>query len=51
VPQPGDSPEGMIDKLQGMSNRVGQSISIKQQYFGLPELKISAGARTSLNRK
>lgn len=49
VPQPGDSPEEMVDKLQGMSNRVGQSISIKQQYFGLPELKISAGARTGLN--
>jgi hypothetical protein len=48
VPQPGDSPEGMVDKLQGMSNRVGQSISIKQQFFGLPKLDISAGARTGL---
>ena len=48
VPQPGDSPESMVDKLQGMSNRISQSISIKRQLFGLPEIELSPGARTSL---
>ena len=48
VPQPGDSPEGMQDKLQGMSNRISQSISTKRQLFGLPEIQLTPGAKTAL---
>jgi hypothetical protein len=48
VPQRGDDAQGMIDKLTGMSNRVNQAISIKQQLYGLPELDLNAGNRTSL---
>jgi hypothetical protein len=48
VPQRGDDAQGMIDKLSGMSNRVNQAISIKQQLYGLPELDLNAGNRTSL---
>jgi hypothetical protein len=48
VPQPGDSAEGMVDKLNGMSKRVSQAISIKQQLYGLPSLNLSAGAKTGL---
>ena len=48
VPQRGDDAQGMIDKLSGMSNRVNQAISIKQQLYGLPSLDLSAGGKTSL---
>lgn len=47
VPQPGDSPEAMVDKLQGMSNRITQSIASKRQVFpGLPELRLTPGSPT-----
>jgi hypothetical protein len=48
VPQPGDDSAQMIDKLGGMSNRVSQAISIKQQLYSLPSLNLSAGGATSL---
>ena len=48
VPQPGDDAQGMIDKLSGMSKRVTQAISIKQQLYGLPKLDLDAGNRTGL---
>jgi len=48
VPQPGDDAQGMIDKLSGMSKRVTQAISIKQQLYGLPKLDLDAGNRTQL---
>ena len=48
VPQPGDSADGMVDKLNGMSKRVTQAIAIKQQLYGLPSLDLSAGGQTSL---
>jgi hypothetical protein len=48
VPQPGDNAAQMIDKLSGMSNRVSQAISIKQQLYGLPSLNLNAGGATSL---
>lgn len=48
VPQPGDDAAQIIDKLGGMSNRVSQAISIKQQLYGLPSLNLSAGGGTSL---
>lgn len=47
VPQPGDSPEAMVDKLQGMSNRITQSIASKRQVFpSLPELRLTPGSPT-----
>jgi hypothetical protein len=48
VPQPGDNAAQMIDKLSGMSKRVSQAISIKQQLYGLPSLNLNAGGATSL---
>lgn len=49
VPQPGDSPESMVDKLQGMSNRINQSIASKRQVFpGLPELRLTPGSPTMI---
>lgn len=48
VPQRGDDAPRMIDKLGGMSKRVSQSISIKQQLYGLPSLNLNAGGGTSL---
>lgn len=48
VPQPGDSPEAMLDKLQGMSNRINQSISTKRQLYNLPDLQMQPGLKTSL---
>ena len=48
VPQRGDDAPRMIDKLNGMSNRVSQAISIKQQLYGLPSLNLNAGRGTSL---
>jgi hypothetical protein len=38
----------MINKLNGMSKRVSQAISIKQQLYGLPNLNLNAGGETSL---
>lgn len=48
VPQPGDSPQAMIDKMSGMSNRVSNAISIKRQLYGLPAITLAAGAPTNL---
>jgi len=48
VPQPGDNAAQMIDKLSGMSKRVSQAISIKQQLYNLPSLNLNAGGATSL---
>lgn len=49
VPQPGDDAAQMIDKLGGMSKRVSQAISIKQQiYPSLPSLNLNAGGGTLL---
>jgi hypothetical protein len=49
VPQRGDDAPRMIDKLTGMSKRVSQAISIKQQlYPSLPSLNLNAGRGTSL---
>jgi hypothetical protein len=48
VPQPGDDAPNMINKLNGMSKRVSQAISIKQQLYGLPNLNLNAGGETSL---
>jgi hypothetical protein len=48
VPQPGDDPSVMQNKLSGMSDRIGDSISLKQQLFGLPDLNLRSGSKTNL---
>jgi len=42
VPQPGDSPEAMIDKMRGMERRVDQKVALyRQMYPSLPQLDAS----------
>jgi hypothetical protein len=48
VPQPGDTAESMVNKLDGMSNRISQTIELKQQYFGLPPLDLKFGMKSTL---
>jgi len=48
VPQPGDDFKEMQNKLKGMSGRIGDSITLKQQLFGLPELNLRPGTRPNL---
>jgi len=38
VPQPGDTPEVMSDKIAGMKNRVQQMSDIQRNLYGLPDL-------------
>jgi len=49
VPQPGDSPESMIDKLSGIAGRVERTIAVRQQLYGLPKLDLKPGTSTGLN--
>lgn len=48
VPQPGDDPSVMENKLKGMSDRISDSISLKRQLFGLPELSLRPGTKPNL---
>jgi len=48
VPQPGDEPSVMLNKLTGMSDRINDSINLKQQLFGLPPLNLRAGTKTNV---
>jgi hypothetical protein len=48
VPQPGDDSREMINKLNGMAGRVNQTIQLKRQLFGLPELNLEPGMKTNL---
>lgn len=51
VPQPGDSPEVMDDKIAGMEGRVNSKIKTYQTLYGLPQLPrdaVAAGTRTAL---
>jgi len=50
VPQPGDDAQGMINKLDGMAGRVNESIELKRQLFGLPELNLNSGMKTNLKQ-
>ena len=45
VPQPGDDPKLMIDKLSGMYDRINDTINIKQQLFNLPDLNLRPGTK------
>jgi hypothetical protein len=49
VPQGGDSPERMQDKFDGLAGRVQRTISIRQQMYGLPPIKVKAGDKTNIN--
>lgn len=48
VPQPGDNAREIINKLDGMAGRVNESLELKRQLFGLPELNIKPGMKTNL---
>jgi hypothetical protein len=46
VPQPGDDAQGMLNKVGGMAKRIDDSIQLKRQLYGLPEINLREGART-----
>ena len=48
VPQPGDDAQGMINKIGGMSNRIQNSIELKRQLYGYPELRLGQGTKPNL---
>lgn len=48
VPQPGDEPSVMVNKLAGMSGRISDSITLKKQLFGLPNLSLNPGTKPNL---
>jgi len=51
VPQPGNAPEEIINKIDTMSKRVNSKITTYQALYGLPQLPeqvIAAGTKTSL---
>jgi hypothetical protein len=48
VPQPGDDAQGMLNKIGGMAKRVDDSIQLKRQLYGLPEINLREGMRTNL---
>ncbi len=51
VPQPGDAPEVMDDKIAGMEGRVNSKIKTFQTLYGLPALPkdaVAPGTKTSL---
>lgn len=51
VPQPGDSQQQMLNKLDGMERRVGQKIMMMQGMYNVPDISrfITPGAPTMLN--
>jgi hypothetical protein len=49
VPQPGDDAQGMLNKVGGMAKRIDDSIQLKRQLYGLPEINLREGARTNLS--
>jgi len=48
VPQPGDDAQGMLNKVGGMAKRIDDSIQLKRQLYGLPEINLREGARPNL---
>lgn len=48
VPQPGDDAQGMLNKIGGMVNRIENSINLKRQLYGYPELNLQGGTKTNL---
>ena len=48
VPQPGDDAQGMLNKVGGMAKRIDDSIQLKRQLYGLPEINLREGTKTNL---
>jgi hypothetical protein len=48
VPQPGDDAQGMLNKVGGMAKRIDDSIQLKRQLYGFPEINLREGTRTNL---
>jgi hypothetical protein len=48
VPQPGDDAQGMLNKIGGMASRIENSINLKRQLYGYPELNLQGGTKTNL---
>jgi hypothetical protein len=48
VPQPGDNPEMMVNKINGMQKRVQNQISFDKQFYKFPDIKVSPGERINL---
>jgi hypothetical protein len=48
VPQPGDDAQGMLNKVGGMASRIENSINLKRQLYGYPELNLQGGTKTNL---
>lgn len=48
VPQPGDDAQGMLNKVGGMAKRIDDSIQLKRQLYGLPEINLREGIKTNL---
>lgn len=48
VPQPGDDAQGMLNKIGGMASRIENSIQLKRQLYGYPELNLQGGTKTNL---
>ena len=51
VPQPGDSQQQMLNKLDGMERRVAQKVMMMQGMYNVPDISrfITPGAPTMLN--
>ena len=51
VPQPGDSQQQMLNKLDGMERRVGQKISAMQGLYNVPDIsgRMAPGTPTMIN--
>jgi len=48
VPQPGDDAQGMLNKIGGMEKRIDDSIQLKRQLYGLPEINLRQGMKPNL---
>ena len=46
--QPGDSPELMRDKIEGLVNRVERNINLSEQIYAFPRIGTKSGQKTEL---
>lgn len=49
VPQPGDSPEVMLDKINGLINGVDRMIQFRKSLYSLPDISSSPGVPTGID--
>ena len=47
VPQPGDSPERMVQKFEGLYDRVSRQISLTQKLYAFPEIDDDLSGRST----